>query len=72
MQRIRLTGAWTTVPSKTYVAAAGWPGGLPASPFAPTARRIAADPTWNYHQWPTRHNVLHEGPDRLLELLLDI
>ena len=72
VQRIRLTGAWAAVPRKTYVAAAGWPGGLPASPFAPTARRIAADPAWDYHEWPTRHNVLHEGPHRLLELLLDI
>lgn len=70
VQRIRLTGAWTTVPRRTYVAATGWPGGLSASPFAATARRVAADPAWDYQQWPTRHNVLHEGPDRLLQLLL--
>ncbi len=70
VQRIRLTGAWTTVPRRTYVAVTGWPGGLSASPFAATARRVAADPAWDYQQWPTRHNVLHEGPDRLLQLLL--
>jgi hypothetical protein len=70
VQRAALTGAWKTVPSKTYVAATGWPGGLPGSPFAPTARRIAADPGWTYLEWPTRHNVLAEGPQRLVELLL--
>jgi len=57
----RLTGAWTRVPAKTYIAATGWPGGLAASPFAPTAARLAVDPTWVYLEWPTRHNVLHEA-----------
>ncbi len=26
----------------------------------------------NRQQWPTRHNVLNEGPQRLLQLLLGI
>lgn len=45
LQCARLTGAWTRVPAKTYIAATGWPGGLAASPFAPTAARLAVDPT---------------------------
>lgn len=69
LQRAHLVGAWSQVPAKTYVAATGWPGGLAASPFAPTAARITADPAWTYLEWPTRHNVLHDGPRRLLELL---
>jgi len=69
LQCARLTGAWTRVPAKTYIAATGWPGGLAASPFAPTAARLAVDPTWAYLEWPTRHNVLHDGPHRLFELL---
>ncbi len=48
LQRAHLVGAWSQVPAKTYVAAIGWPGGLAASPFAPTAaahrRRSRLDP----------------------------
>jgi pimeloyl-ACP methyl ester carboxylesterase len=69
VQRSRLTGAWTRVPVRTYVAATDWPGGPEASPLLPTARRIAADPGWTSHRWPTRHNVLHDGPGRVLDLL---
>ena len=67
LQRIVLTGAWESVPVKHYVAATGWPG---PSPFAPIAERVRADPAWTVHEWPTRHDVLAEGPDRLLELLM--
>jgi pimeloyl-ACP methyl ester carboxylesterase len=70
VQRSRVTGAWEAVGSKTYVAATGWPDGLSASPFGPTARRLAAAPGWTYLEWPTRHNVLHDGPRRVLDLLL--
>ena len=70
VQRSRLTGAWRSVPVKTYVAATGWPQG--SSPFTSTAERIAADPGWTYHEWDTRHNVMHDGPRRVLELLLTI
>jgi pimeloyl-ACP methyl ester carboxylesterase len=66
LQRIQLTGAWEHVPVKHYVAATDWPG---RSPFAPIAERVRADPGWTVHEWPTRHDVLAEGPDRLLELL---
>jgi len=69
VQRSRLTGAWRSVPVKTYVAATGWPQG--SSPFATTAQRISA-PAWTFHEWDTRHNVMHDGPQRVLELLLTI
>ncbi len=72
LQRSRLTGAWTCVPDKTYVAATDWPGGPIASPFRTTEQRIAADPAWTSHRWPTRHNVLHEGPQRVLDLLRQV
>ena len=67
LQGISLTGGWQSVPVKHYVAAMGWEG---ASPFAPTTARIEATPGWTLHRWPTRHNVLADGPDRLVELLL--
>jgi len=70
VQRSRLTGAWRSVPVKSYVAATGWP--QESSPFTSTAQRVAADPAWSYHEWDTRHNVLHDGPRRVLELLLTI
>jgi pimeloyl-ACP methyl ester carboxylesterase len=66
LQRIQLTGRWEHVPVKHYVAATDWPG---RSPFAPVVERVRADPAWTVHEWPTGHDVLAEGPDRLLELL---
>jgi hypothetical protein len=65
-KRPRLTGARTRVPWKTDIATTDRPGGVAVSPFAPTARRVATDPSWGHRQWPTRHNVLHDGPERLL------
>lgn len=69
IQRSRLTGAWRSVPVKHYVAAADWPG---QSPFAPTTERMRRSPGWELHEWKTRHNVLHDGPDRVLALLLAV
>jgi pimeloyl-ACP methyl ester carboxylesterase len=69
LQPITLVGAWQQVPVKHYVAAGGWPG---RSPFADTAERIRRTPGWTVHEWPTTHNVLAEGPDRLVELLLKV
>jgi pimeloyl-ACP methyl ester carboxylesterase len=69
VQRIRLTGAWRTVAAKHYVFATGWPG---ESPFAPTAARLRGETGWTVHTWDTRHNVMWDGPARLLELLLAV
>jgi pimeloyl-ACP methyl ester carboxylesterase len=51
------------------VAATEWPEGS-TPPFTSTSDRVAADPAWTVHRWPTRHNVLHDGPGCLLDLLL--
>ncbi len=69
LQGISLTGGWQSVPVKHYVAAMGWEG---ASPFAPTTARIEATPGWTLHRWPTRHNVLADGPERLVDFLVGI
>lgn len=71
VQRSTLTGGWLTVPSRTYVAATRWPEGS-TSPFTATADRLADDPAWTVQRWETRHNVLHDGPQRVLSLLLAI
>lgn len=69
LQKITLVGLWEQVPVKHYVAATGWPT---PSPFAPTAERIRATPGWTVHHWPTTHNVLADGPDRVVELLAKV
>ncbi len=69
LQASKLTGAWRAVPVKHYVAADGWPG---RSPFADVVDRVEADPDWTVHHWPTSHNVLRDGPDRLVDLLLSL
>jgi pimeloyl-ACP methyl ester carboxylesterase len=66
VQRIRLTGAWRRVPVKHFVAATARAG---HSPFADTTERLQADPEFTVHVWDVRHNVLAEGPDRVLALL---
>jgi pimeloyl-ACP methyl ester carboxylesterase len=69
VQRSRLTGAWRRVPVKHYVAATAWAG---ESPFATTTRRLRDDPEFTVHEWDVRHNVLAEGPDRVLDLLVGV
>lgn len=69
MQASRLTGAWRTVPVKHYVEATGWPG---ESPMAAMTARARADEEFVVHSWDTTHNVLGEGPDRVLSLIGDL
>jgi len=69
IQRSRLSGAWRSVAVKHYAAALQWPG---RSPFADTVQRLRATPGWQLHDWATPHNVMHDGPDRVLELLLEV
>lgn len=65
LQAVPLTGAWRDVATKHYVAAR-WPG---ESPMALSAQRAEADPGIAVHRWDVRHNVLADGPDRVLGLL---
>lgn len=65
LQALPLTGAWRDVTTKHYVAAQ-WPD---ESPMALSTRRAEADPTIVVHHWDVRHNVLADGPGRILHLL---
>ena len=65
LQGLPLTGAWRSVPTRHYVAAR-WPG---ESPMALSTQRAIAEPGMTVHHWDTRHNVLADGPDRVLGLL---
>jgi pimeloyl-ACP methyl ester carboxylesterase len=65
LQALRLRGRWQTVPIKHYVAAQ-WPG---ESPMALSIQRADADSGIAVHHWDVRHNVLADGPDRVIDLL---
>lgn len=69
IQRARLTGAWQRVPAKVYVAALDTPGGLQAPG---SMAKVRDDPAWRYEEWHTSHNVLRDGPDRVVELLRSV
>jgi pimeloyl-ACP methyl ester carboxylesterase len=69
LQRSRLSGAWRSIPIKHYAAAAS-PEWLPLSPFVPTTERLRGDPGWTVHDLPVGHNVLVNGPDLVLDLIL--
>ncbi|GAB2571567.1 esterase [Paractinoplanes abujensis] len=69
LEKSRLTGAWRQVPIKRYAAALDTPGGLQAPV---TMDRLRHDPDWHYEEWPVTHNVLRDGPERVLGLLRDL
>lgn len=66
MQAPKLTGAWRRVPVKHYVEATDWPG---ESPMAALTARVRGDEQFVVHSWDTTHNVMHDGPDRVLSLI---
>ncbi|WP_243791962.1 alpha/beta fold hydrolase [Saccharopolyspora gloriosae] len=69
MQASKLTGAWRRVPVKHYVEATDWPG---PSPMAAMTARARADEEFTVHSWETTHNVMAEGPDRVLALIANL
>jgi pimeloyl-ACP methyl ester carboxylesterase len=71
LQRSRLTGAWTRVPRKIYALAAE-PDWLAQSPFRSTADRLRTNPAWSVIDLPVTHNVLKDGPDLLVDLLVNL
>ena len=68
LQALPLSGAWRSVGVKHYVVAQ-WPD---ESPMALSTQRAEADSSIAVHYWDTRHNVLGEGPDRVLDLLREL
>lgn len=66
LQACRLTGAWRRVPTKIHVTARNWPG---ESPMAEASARARDDEQFTTHEWNTRHNVMHDGPERVLDLI---
>lgn len=71
MQKSKLTGAYKRIGRKHYVAAAAaeW---LPHSPFTGIAETLRRDPDWTVTDLDSSHNVLANGPDELLKIILDL
>ena len=61
---IHLTGAYKTIPKKTFVLAASFPSG-----FQHFYERLKDDPSWNTVSVPTGHMVQLEAPERCAEIL---
>jgi len=68
LQAIRLTGAWRSVRSKTFIAAGGWEG----SPFIGLYERLRADPEWATHRLDCAHDIPRLAPEALTRILLAI
>lgn len=66
VQRLRLIGPERTFRRKDYVYAAQFDN----SPFTSTYQRLQGDSDWHVHEMAARHNVLADGPEQFLELLL--
>ncbi|MFY0409860.1 alpha/beta fold hydrolase [Solicola sp. PLA-1-18] len=69
LQSLRLDGAWRRVPRKLYVEATGW---ATPTPMRTSIDRAVADPEVEHVAWDTRHNVMHDGPGRVLDLVRDL
>jgi hypothetical protein len=67
VQTVRLTGAVAQVPRREFVYCSGWED---RTPFADLRIRLQADPEWQVHDLPTRHDVMHEAPEAVAALLL--
>lgn len=65
LQQARLTGAWRGVAVRHYVSVP-WPGD---SPLTASIAHAEEDGGFVLHRWNTEHDVLREGPDRVLSLL---
>jgi pimeloyl-ACP methyl ester carboxylesterase len=67
LQAIRLTGPATRVPRREFIYCSGWEH---QTPFADLRTRLAADPGWQVHDLPTRHDAMHEAPEAVAGILL--
>jgi pimeloyl-ACP methyl ester carboxylesterase len=63
-ERARVTGAYKTIPSKTFVQATGWD-----SPFKEAVAGFRADAGWRVHEVACGHDIAIEEPDELTGIL---
>jgi pimeloyl-ACP methyl ester carboxylesterase len=63
-ERVRVTGAYSTIPKKAFVQATGWD-----SPFKDTVAEFRADLSWQVYEIPCGHDIAIEMPDELTDVL---
>lgn len=68
LQRIKLTGAQSRVPKKTYIRASRFNG--PA--FREIHARLKRSPSWMTYEMPCGHDAMIDMPERLAEILLEV
>ena len=62
-ERLKVTGAYLTIPRKTFILATGWDG------FGAVAAPLRDDPAWSVHELPCGHDVPLLMPEELATLL---
>jgi pimeloyl-ACP methyl ester carboxylesterase len=62
--RVRVTGAYRSVPKKAFVQATGWD-----SPFKDTVAEFRTDPSWRVYEVACGHDIAIDKPDELTEIL---
>lgn len=68
VQRLRLSGAWRSVPKKSFILATGWS----PNPFAAACERLRADPAWTVREADCGHDVMIDLPEELAGLLVEL
>ncbi len=65
-QKIALTGAWKTIPRKTYIRASDWP----SAAFDRYAAALAADPAWRVRSIAgAGHDLMIDAPETVARML---
>jgi len=66
-ERLKLTGAYMSIPKKTYILATNWEG----SPAHEFYARIKDNKSWTALEVHCGHEVMLDAPERLAEILLN-
>lgn len=69
-ERLKLTGAYKTVPKKMYIRATASGAPMPYEMYLRVKDEIAQDRTWSYVEIACGHDVMLDAPERLAEALL--
>jgi pimeloyl-ACP methyl ester carboxylesterase len=65
-QKLKVTGAYKSIPHKVFVVAAGWNGS-----FGDIAKSHCSDASWTLRELACGHDVPIDMPDELTEVLLE-
>jgi pimeloyl-ACP methyl ester carboxylesterase len=66
-ERLSLTGAYMTIPKKTYILATAWNGQPDPSKYEWTRY----DDSWTFREIACGHDVMLDAPEQLAEMLIE-